>query len=79
LQIGRTNYDEKESKYQKYIYYASNGYQYYGESGQDYFEKALYENLTFEIPPLWFLPASPKAEAGLGIALFVRPSKAVLT
>jgi hypothetical protein len=27
--------DKKESKYQKYIYYASNGYQYYGESGQD--------------------------------------------
>ena len=33
------------------------GYQYYDESGQDtntnYFEKVLYENLTFEIPPLW--------------------------
>ena len=26
-----------------------------------------------------FLPASPKAEAGLGIAFSVRPSKAVLT
>jgi hypothetical protein len=22
---------------------------------QNYFEKVLYENLTFEIPPLWFL------------------------
>jgi hypothetical protein len=22
---------------------------------QKYFEKVLYENLTFEIPPLWFL------------------------
>ena len=21
---------------------------------QNYFEKVLYENLTFEIPPLWF-------------------------
>ena len=41
---------------------------------QNYFEKVLYENLTFEIPPLWFLPASPKAEAGLGIAFSVRPS-----
>jgi hypothetical protein len=24
---------------------------------QNYFEKVLYENLTFEIPPLWFLYA----------------------
>jgi hypothetical protein len=24
---------------------------------QNYFEKVLYENLTFEIPPLWFLRA----------------------
>jgi len=22
---------------------------------QNYFQKVLYENLTFEIPPLWFL------------------------
>ena len=22
---------------------------------QNYFEKVLYENLTFEIPPLWFI------------------------
>ena len=27
--------DKKEQEYQKYIYYASQGYQYYGESGQD--------------------------------------------
>jgi hypothetical protein len=26
--------DKKESKYQKYIYYALNGYQYHGESDQ---------------------------------------------
>jgi hypothetical protein len=49
LQIGKDD-DKKESKYQKYIYYASNGYQYYGESGktpiQNYFEKGLYENLS---------------------------------
>jgi hypothetical protein len=54
LQIGKDD-DKKESEYQKYIYYASKGYQYYGESCQDtntnYFEKVLYENLTFEIPP----------------------------
>jgi hypothetical protein len=25
---------------------------------QNYFEKVLYENLTFEIPPLWFLELS---------------------
>ena len=25
---------------------------------QNYFEKVLYENLTFEIPPLWFLHLS---------------------
>jgi hypothetical protein len=25
---------------------------------QIYFEKVLYENLTFEIPPLWFLELS---------------------
>ena len=38
------------------------GYQYYDESAiqvkepiQNYFEKVLYENLTFEIPPLWVL------------------------
>ena len=40
------------------LYYASNGYQYYGESGQDtdtkLFWKVLYGNLAFEIPPLWF-------------------------
>jgi hypothetical protein len=56
LQIGKDD-DKKESKYQKNMYYASNGYQYYGESGQtpiqNYFDKVLYENLTFEIPPLW--------------------------
>ena len=34
LQIGKDD-DKKESKCQKYIHYASNGYQYYGESGQD--------------------------------------------
>jgi hypothetical protein len=34
LQIGKDD-EKKESKYQKYIYYASNGYQYYGESGQE--------------------------------------------
>ena len=34
LQIGK-DYDKKEQEYQKYIYYASNEYQYYGESGQD--------------------------------------------
>jgi hypothetical protein len=34
LQIGKDD-DKKESKYQKYIYYASKGYQCYGESGQD--------------------------------------------
>jgi hypothetical protein len=33
-QIGKDD-DKKESEYQKYIYYASKGYQYYGESGQD--------------------------------------------
>jgi hypothetical protein len=27
--------DKKESEYQKYIYHASKGYQYYGKSGQD--------------------------------------------
>ena len=43
---------------------------------QNYFEKVLYENLIFEIPPLWFLPASPKAEGGLGITFSsVRPSQ----
>jgi hypothetical protein len=25
---------------------------------QNYFEKVLYENLTFEIPPLWFFKSS---------------------
>ena len=25
---------------------------------QNYFEKVLYENLTFEIPPLWFSKSS---------------------
>ena len=25
---------------------------------QNYFEKVLYENLLFEIPPLWFLELS---------------------
>ena len=25
---------------------------------QNYFEKVLYENLTFEIPPLWFFELS---------------------
>jgi hypothetical protein len=25
---------------------------------QNYFEKVLYENLTFEIPPLWFFRVS---------------------
>jgi len=25
---------------------------------QNYFEKVLYENLTFEIPPLWFIELS---------------------
>jgi hypothetical protein len=25
---------------------------------QNYFEKVLYENLTFKIPPLWFLELS---------------------
>ena len=34
LQIGK-DYDKKEQEYKKYIYYASNVYQYYGESGQD--------------------------------------------
>jgi hypothetical protein len=33
LQIGKDD-DKKESEYQKYIYYASKGYQYNGESGQ---------------------------------------------
>jgi hypothetical protein len=33
VQIGKDD-DKKESEYQKYIYYASKGYQYYGESGQ---------------------------------------------
>jgi hypothetical protein len=27
---------------------------------QNYFEKVLYENLTFQIPPLWFLEYSEK-------------------
>ena len=27
---------------------------------QNYFEKVLFENLTFEIPPLWFLELSVK-------------------
>jgi hypothetical protein len=48
LQIGKDDdKKESESEYQKYIYYASKGYHYYGE-------KVLYENLTFEIPPFWF-------------------------
>jgi hypothetical protein len=34
LQISKDN-DKKEYEYQKYIYYTSKGYQYYGESGQD--------------------------------------------
>ena len=25
---------------------------------QNYFEKVLYENLTFDIPPLWFFKSS---------------------
>jgi hypothetical protein len=33
-EIGK-DYEKKEKEYQKSIYYASNGYQYYGESGQD--------------------------------------------
>ena len=33
-EIGK-DYEKKEKEYQKYIYYASKGYQYYGESGQD--------------------------------------------
>jgi hypothetical protein len=49
LQIGKDD-DKKESKYQKYIYYAL--------PIQNYFEKVLYENLTFEIPPLWFFKCS---------------------
>jgi hypothetical protein len=32
LQIGKDD-DKKESQYQKYIYHATKGYQYYGESG----------------------------------------------
>jgi hypothetical protein len=34
LQIGKDD-DKNEKKYQKYIYYASKGYQKYGESSQD--------------------------------------------
>jgi hypothetical protein len=32
--IGK-DYDKTEKEYQKYIYYASKGYQHYGESGQE--------------------------------------------
>jgi hypothetical protein len=50
LQIGK-DYDKKEQEYQKYMYYASKWYQYYGvqvkTSIQNYFGKVLYENLTF--------------------------------
>jgi len=38
--------DKKESKYQKYIYYASNGYQYCGESGQDTNRKLFIKSVT---------------------------------
>jgi hypothetical protein len=34
LQIGKDD-DKNEKKYQKYIYYASKGYQKYGKSSQD--------------------------------------------
>jgi hypothetical protein len=45
LQIGKDD-DKKESKYQKYIYYASNGYQYYGESGQDTNTKLFWKSVA---------------------------------
>ena len=59
LQIGKDD-DKKESKYQKYIYYASNGFMANQVKTpiQNYFEKVLYENLTFEIPPLCFFKSS---------------------
>jgi hypothetical protein len=47
LQIGKDD-DKKESKYQKYIYYASNGYQYYGESGQDTNTKLFWKNVVWK-------------------------------
>ena len=59
LQIGKDD-NKKESKYQKYIYYASNGFMANQVKTpiQNYFEKVLYENLTFEIPPLCFFKSS---------------------
>ena len=57
LQIGK-DYDKKEQEYKKYIYYASNGTNIMANQVktliQNYFEKVLYGNLAFEIPPLWF-------------------------
>ena len=54
------DYDKKEYEYQKYIYYTSKGYQYYGESGQDTNAKLFWKGVVwkFEIPPLWFLELS---------------------
>jgi len=39
---------------------------------QKYFEKVLYENLTFEIPPLWFLAHLAFRPCELLPSLFVR-------
>jgi hypothetical protein len=63
LQIGK-DYDKTEKEYQKYIYYASKGTctnimaNQVKKPIQNYFEKVLYENLTFEIHLLWFLELS---------------------
>ena len=43
--IGKDD-DKKESEYQKYIYYASTGYQYYGESGQDTNTKLFWKSVV---------------------------------
>ena len=47
LQIGKDD-DKKESKYQKFINYASNGYQYYGESGQDTNTKLFWKSVVWK-------------------------------
>jgi hypothetical protein len=47
LQIGKED-DKKESEYQKYIYHASKGYQYYGKSGQDIKIKLFWKSAVWK-------------------------------
>ena len=46
-EIGK-DYEKKEKEYQKSIYYASNGYQYYGESGQDTNTKLFWKGVVWK-------------------------------